>query len=135
MRLSRASTYAISALAHIAAQGGEPVQGRCIAATCRLPLEYLLKILQRLTHAGILKSERGRSGGFHLSRPADEITLREIVEAMEGPLQPYPISSSADAVQQELARISRQVCDYTADLLSQTTLDQIAHSSRPVSSG
>jgi Rrf2 family protein len=48
---------------------------------------HLSKVLQRLTRAGLIKTERGPRGGFSLNRPASEITILEIYEAIEGPLQ------------------------------------------------
>jgi Rrf2 family protein len=49
-----------------------------------LPRDFMAKVFQRLVHAGLLRSSKGRGGGFSLSRPAHEITMMQIVEAMEG---------------------------------------------------
>ena len=52
----------------------------------RIPEKFLAKIFQRLSKAGVLKSARGIGGGFGLSRPANQITVREVIEAIEGPI-------------------------------------------------
>lgn len=57
-----------------------------ISQTTGVPVEYLRKVLQRLTRARLVASERGRGGGFRLARAADRITLLHIVEAIEGPV-------------------------------------------------
>jgi Rrf2 family transcriptional regulator, iron-sulfur cluster assembly transcription factor len=51
-----------------------------------IPESFLAKILQSLVHSGLAESQRGAHGGFALARPADEITLREVVEAVDGPV-------------------------------------------------
>lgn len=87
MRLGRAATYAVLATTHLALKNGDvPVQGRDIAEACGVPPGHLLKILQQLVRAQLLNSERGPAGGFALRRPASEITLLDIIEAIEGPI-------------------------------------------------
>jgi Rrf2 family protein len=87
MRLGRAAAYAVFATAHLAEKGStSPIQGKEIAESCAIPSGHLLKILQQLVRAQILSSERGPAGGFMLRKPAQEISLLEIVEAIEGPI-------------------------------------------------
>jgi Rrf2 family protein len=50
-----------------------------------LPRDFLAKVFQKLVHGGILKSAKGRGGGFTLARPAHEITLMNVIEAIDGP--------------------------------------------------
>ena len=57
-----------------------------IAREYDIPLEYLLKILQQLVRAHVLKSKRGPSGGFSLAKPASRISMLSIIEAVEGPM-------------------------------------------------
>lgn len=84
MRLGKTSIYGIFAVLYVAkSAGGKPVQGRDIADAYGISVEYLLKILQSLARVGILRSARGRSGGFALQRPAQEVTLDEIVDVLE----------------------------------------------------
>lgn len=86
MKIGRETDYAIRCLLFIAANpvGNYPV-GR-IARSRGIPHSFLAKILQKLVRAGILVSARGTSGGFRLSRNPAEITLLNIIEAIEGPL-------------------------------------------------
>ncbi len=88
MRLGRASSYAVFAVVYLAEHAnGMPLQGREIAESCGMPTGRLLKILQQLVRTRILASERGPSGGFRLRKPPTEISLLEIVEAIEGPIE------------------------------------------------
>jgi Rrf2 family protein len=57
-----------------------------VSKKCDIPLEYLLKILQQLVRANVLRSKRGPQGGFWLAKPANKITMLEIIEAVAGAL-------------------------------------------------
>ena len=79
--------YAVRALAELAAaEDGKPRKADQIAKAQGIPVRFLLKILMELNHAGIARSQRGAEGGFYLARPADRITLAEVIRAVEGPL-------------------------------------------------
>lgn len=84
--ISRSSEYAIRALTYLAIQGPEAgfVLGKHMAERLGMPAPFLGKILQPLVACGLLESQRGRRGGFRLAQPADEITLLQIVGAIEG---------------------------------------------------
>jgi len=79
--------YAIRAMVRLAIEDGEgqPFSAAGVAEAEQIPPFYLAKVLQDLGRAGLLKSARGRGGGFYLSRPAEEITLFEVVAAVEDP--------------------------------------------------
>ena len=79
--------YAIRAIVCLAARNGEgrPFSAAGVAEAEQIPPFYLAKVLQDLGRAGLLKSARGRGGGFYLSRPADEIFLIDVVQAVEDP--------------------------------------------------
>lgn len=79
--LSRTSGYAIHATLHIGARSGpdNAVPAAAVAEALEIPANYLAKILNTLAREGILTSERGRTGGFRLARPADEIPLLDVV--------------------------------------------------------
>lgn len=86
MKLSRESEYGIQGLIHLARQpAGTVVQLAAIAEAQRLPQSFLAKIFQKLTQYGLVRSFRGATRGYTLSRPATRISLREVVEAIEGP--------------------------------------------------
>jgi Rrf2 family protein len=69
----------------VAADAG-PVKGERIADAQKIPLRFLENILGELKHAGLVQSQRGAEGGYWLSRPPEEITLADIIRAVEGPL-------------------------------------------------
>jgi Rrf2 family transcriptional regulator, iron-sulfur cluster assembly transcription factor len=85
MIYSATTEYAIRALAHMATlPEGERILARDLAAATGVPRQFLGKILHRLARHGLLESAKGRGGGFRFSRPAAQITLAELVEAIEG---------------------------------------------------
>src|SRR5213592_3218355 len=86
MRISARADYAMRAAAELAAAGGGPVKGEALAAAQGIPPKFLENILGDLRHAGIVRSQRGVEGGYWLARPADEITVAEVVRAVEGPI-------------------------------------------------
>ena len=86
MIFSNATEYAIRGLSELGARGvSGPVMLDELVAGTDLPRDFLAKIFQKLVRAGILKSAKGRGGGFSLAKPQHEITLIDIVEAIEGP--------------------------------------------------
>jgi Rrf2 family iron-sulfur cluster assembly transcriptional regulator len=87
MRFTLQVRYAICGIFDLAYNGhGDPIQVRAISARQAIPVRYLEQIFQRLRRAGIVGSKRGPGGGYSLARGAAELTLRQIVEAVEGPL-------------------------------------------------
>ena len=87
MRVSAKADYALRAvieLAVIASDG--PVKGERVAQAQEIPLRFLENILGDLRHAGIVRSQRGVDGGYWLARPADEITVAEVIRGVEGPI-------------------------------------------------
>ena len=87
MRVSAKTDYAIrAALELAAADGGTPVKGERIATAQSIPLRFLENILLELRHAGFVESRRGAEGGYRLARPAAEITLADVIRAIDGPL-------------------------------------------------
>ncbi len=87
MRISRSTGYAILAAGYIAKRQKEGIiLSQSISKEYNIPLEYLLKILQQMVRANILRSKRGPRGGFNLARPTTKITMLEIIEAVDGPL-------------------------------------------------
>jgi Rrf2 family protein len=90
MKISRSTGYALVAVGYIAMNYKEgAVLAARISKEYGIPLEYLLKILQQLVRANVLRSKRGPRGGFFLARPAESITLLEIIEAVDGPLHSH----------------------------------------------
>jgi Rrf2 family protein len=86
MRVSAKVDYAVRAALELAAAGDGPVKGERIAQAQGIPLKFLENILLELRHHGLVQSRRGVDGGYWLARPAAEITLAEVIRAVEGPL-------------------------------------------------
>lgn len=87
MRLSRQVQYALCGIFDLAYHGGGlPVRVRTIGERQRIPYRFLEQIFQRLRRADLVRGKRGPGGGYVLSRKPEEISLREVVEAVEGPL-------------------------------------------------
>jgi Rrf2 family protein len=87
MRVSRSTGYALLAVGYIAKhQGKGVVLSQNISKEYDIPLEYLLKILQQLVRANVLRSKRGPRGGFSLAKAPNKITMLEVIEAVDGPL-------------------------------------------------
>ena len=87
MRLSAKADYALRAVAELASTGNqEPVKGERIAAAQEIPPKFLENILIALRNAGLVRSQRGAEGGYWLARPPAEITLADVIRAVEGPL-------------------------------------------------
>ena len=89
MRVSAKADYAVRAMVELAACGGSrssPAKGEAISAAQAIPLRFLENILGELRVHGLVHSRRGADGGYWLARDADEITLAEIIRAVEGPL-------------------------------------------------
>ncbi len=82
---SRECEYAIQAVTYLARKReGSSTSIRELARTLKIPHHFLAKILQRLTRKGLLSSSRGPKGGFSFGKPAEEITLFHIVDAVDG---------------------------------------------------
>ena len=87
MRVSAKADYAVRAAIELAsAPAGEPVKGDAIAAAQGIPLRFLENILAEMRQQGLVHSRRGQDGGYWLARPADDITIAEVIRAVEGPL-------------------------------------------------
>jgi Rrf2 family protein len=86
MRVSAKADYAVRAAAELAAADEGPVKGERLADAQDIPLQFLEHILLELKHHGIVRARRGAKGGYWLARPADEVTIAEIVRAVEGPI-------------------------------------------------
>ena len=87
MRISAKADYAVrAALELAAAPEGEPVKGERLAEAQDIPLQFLEHILLELKHHGIIRARRGAKGGYWLARAADDVTIAEVIRAVEGPI-------------------------------------------------
>jgi Rrf2 family protein len=87
LKVSEAGSLAIHATAVLAGAQGARVTARRMAAALGVSEAHLAKVLQRLTRAGLVRGTRGPRGGYRLTRPARQISLREVYEAVEGSLE------------------------------------------------
>jgi len=129
--LSRSAEYAIRALSLLAVRHENgALHSREIAADLGLPPQFLSKILRRLTATDLVTSQRGRSGGFRLNRPADQISLIELVVPFEHQWtgvdcilgQAYCTDQAACPIHEEWVGIRKSMYD----LLERTTLADVA---------
>jgi Rrf2 family protein len=86
VRISARSDYAVRALIEVASRPGEPVTADQVARAQDIPLKFLLGILGDLRRAGLVRSQRGPSGGYLMDREPAEITVADIMRAVDGPL-------------------------------------------------
>ena len=86
MRVSAKADYAIRAAVELAAAGDGPVKGDRIAKAQGIPPNFLENILADLRNAGIVGSRRGAEGGYWLARPAEDVSLADVIRAVDGPL-------------------------------------------------
>jgi Rrf2 family protein len=87
MRISAKAEYAVRAAVELAAASGDkPVKAERLATAQEIPLNFLENILGELRHAGVVRSQRGAEGGFRLARPAAEVTIADVIRAVDGPL-------------------------------------------------
>ena len=88
MQLTRAADYAVRVMVHLAGLPPETRASRAeLAAAAECPEQFLSKVLQNLTRAGLVLSHRGNTGGFELPNMHRTASLLEVVEAIEGPIR------------------------------------------------
>jgi Rrf2 family protein len=121
LRISEATSLALHSVVFLAGNSDRSLPTAEIAQALHASEAHLSKVLQRLAHLGLVRSTRGPGGGFMLSRPADEITLLEVYEAVEGPLAPSNCLLDAPVCRGHqcilgglLTAVNRQVSEYLA---------------------
>jgi Rrf2 family protein len=117
MRLTQASVYAIHALSFMAARKKSgPVPSHLIAKTQKIPEKFLLKLLKSLAQAGVLRSVRGPGGGYRLARGAADISLLEILIALDDPILGQ-ITAASDHTDPKLDRRLEEVWEHVGGQL------------------
>ena len=133
MQVSRKVDYALRAVIHLAdEEAGERICSVSeIASRERIPRQFLEKIVQELIHKGLVRSRRGPRGGYVLARPPDQVTFRDVIEAVEGPIAlnnctgGHPDCSLIGACGME--RIWREGQRRVMDLFQTTTIADVRH--------
>ena len=135
MRVSAKADYAIRAAVELAAAGDGPVKGDRIAKAQSIPSNFLENILADLRNAGIVGSRRGAEGGYWLARPADEVSLADVIRAVDGPLanvrgvrsDELEYEGSAKALEQVWIAVRASL----RSVLEQVTLADVARGALP----
>lgn len=86
MRVTAKVDYALRALVELAVADGATVKGDRLAEAQKIPLKFLENILSELRRSGIVASQRGAEGGYRLAKPADKVSVADVIRAVEGPL-------------------------------------------------
>ncbi len=130
--LRRNTDYALRAMVNLAGHyGEEPVSTRDISQSGDISYQLTCKLMQKLNNAGLVKSSMGPNGGFVLSRTPAKITLAEIIDTIQGPLNlnrcllgenVCPRQSSCP-ITVKLAKLQKNISDY----LQSITLDELLH--------
>jgi Rrf2 family protein len=135
MRVSAKVDYALRAALELAAAADGPLKGERIAQAQGIPLKFLENILLELRHHGLVQSQRGAEGGYWLARPAEEITLAEVIRAVEGPLANVrgvrPESVEYDGPAERLQQVWIAVRANLRSVLETVTLADVAAGKLP----
>jgi Rrf2 family protein len=115
MKLTRAASYAVHALVFMASQkNSQPMASHNIAQARGIPERFLLKVLKPLVSVRILLSIKGPNGGYRLARSPHEITLLDVLEAVDGPIRGQA-SFGRDETDSNLNRRLDQICNQAAE--------------------
>jgi Rrf2 family protein len=87
MQITRQADYAVRAVLHLSRNGDQRTATSTIAEEQRIPPSFLAKIISQLSIAGLLHTSRGARGGVTLAREPKDVTLLEVIEAIDGPIQ------------------------------------------------
>jgi Rrf2 family iron-sulfur cluster assembly transcriptional regulator len=127
--LNLASTYAINALTQTAMMGGQPARIKLVAEACESPAPYLAKIINILARKKLVVTQRGVGGGVLLARPANEISLHEICQALDDEvLQPRCLLGHAQCTQNRSCpahRFCQSSREQMIEFLQHTTIADI----------
>ena len=130
MRISARADYAVRAAVELAAAGEGPMKGEAIVQAQGIPLKFLENILGDLRHAGIVRSQRGADGGYWLARPADRISVADVIRAVEGPLASVrggpPEEVAYGGAAESLARVWIAVRASLRSVVERVTLADVA---------
>jgi Rrf2 family protein len=138
MRISAKADYAVRAAVELAAPSDEkPVKAERIATAQGIPLNFLENILGELRHAGIVRSHRGAEGGFRLAKAPEEISVADVIRAVEGPLASVrggpPEDASYTGASEALPRVWIAVRANLRKVVEHVTLADVAGGHLPKS--
>lgn len=127
MVLTRAGDYGIFGVIYLAKQPkGKVVSLSEVSKAEGIPEKFLAKIFQHLSRSGLIRSHRGARGGFSLARPANEITVKELLESIQGPICFSKCLNRLDECEKQevckLRDVMQKAQDSTVKILTQKTL-------------
>jgi Rrf2 family protein len=129
MKLTRASSYALHAVAYMAIQKSDkPVASHHIAQARGIPERFLLKVLKPLVSARVLLSIKGPNGGYRLARTPQEISMLEILEAVDGPIRgqaPFTDDEIDGNLNHKLENICKQSADQVRKQLDKVRISDL----------
>ena len=124
LTISSKSRYGITALLALAEfYNSGLLQIKDIASRCDIPHQYLEQIFNRLGKTGIIKSTRGKKGGYELAKPPEQITVLHIVNALEGDIEFAPNSNSSNDV---IVELFQEAEDKLKEVLSVSLADLVS---------
>ncbi len=132
MRISAKADYAVRAAVELAAAADEekPVKAERIATVQGIPLNFLENILSQLRQAGIVRSQRGAEGGFKLAKQASQVTVADVIRAVDGPLASVrggpPEEAAYDGAAEALPRVWIAVRANLRAVVEHVTLADVA---------
>jgi Rrf2 family protein len=130
--LSQTVEYALRAMSHLAPLGGESATSEAIARATHVPHGYLTKVMRDLVRAGLVRSSRGPHGGFALSSEPGDITILDVVNAVD-PIQRILACPLGNPAHVALCPLHRCIDDAAADLergFGKVTLESVLTSAR-----
>ena len=136
MKVSAKADYAVRAAAELAAsQSVRPVKAERISEAQGIPIKFLEAILLELKHANVVKSTRGAEGGYALARPASEISIADVIRAVDGPLANVrgerPEETSYKGAAENLTKLWVAVRSSLREVLEQTSLADLTSGKFP----
>ena len=135
MRITAKTDYAVRAMAELAAADGSPCTAEELSARQNIPVRFLFGILRELRLAHLVRSVRGPTGGYVLARDAADITLADVIRAMDGPLANVRDLSLTDlaypGAAEVLPDVWRAVRTSLRQVLESTTFAQLAAGALP----
>ena len=136
MRISAKADYAVRAALELAvAPDGKPVKGTKLAEAQDIPLQFLEHILLDLKHHGLIKTKRGARGGYWLAEAAEDVTIADVIRAVEGPLANIhdlaPEETKYDGPAENLRDVWIAVRQNLREVLEHVTLAEVAAGKLP----
>jgi len=132
MRISAKGEYAIRAVLDLALHhdgGLMPIQE--IAARQGIPQRYLEQVLLALKRAGLLVSKRGASGGYHLTRPPEDVTVGDVLRAVEGASAPFEATRERGTrAERDLAALWEEIAEAVSGVVDRLTFGELAARAR-----